>query len=184
VRSFADITLTFDLEAAADATELEARVGPLIEAYEQELANQFVDGETLDRMHVVSLRRQFPNDFDELASGVGTFELTAPHFSTLESDGENARVRTVVAQARDGDGAGVAGIALEIAKPGTDFVLARTTVAGGFSEDLTAGRPPIVPPEGRPLGPGTWQLSLTQGQFEALEDLVLFFVCDFADQGQ
>jgi hypothetical protein len=180
VRNMPDITLTFDLEAATDATELETRVEPLIAAYEQELADEFVDGETLDRMRVISLRRQFPNDFAELATGAATFELSAEHFSSPDFDGEAARVRTVVAQALDSDGAGIEGVGLQIAKPGTDFALGRTTVSGGFSEDLSAGRPPIQPPESRPAGVGTWEVRLTeQGQFDALEDLVLFFVCDF-----
>jgi hypothetical protein len=180
VRNMPDITLTFDLEASTDASDLEARVEPLIAAYEQELADEFVDGETLDRMHVISLRRQFPSDFEELATGAATFELSAGDFSGPDFDGEEARVRTVVAQALDSDGAGIEGVGLQIAKPGTDLALARTTVSGGFSEDLSAGRPPIQPPESRPAGVGTWEARLTeQGQFDALEDLVLFFVCDF-----
>jgi hypothetical protein len=180
VRNISDITLTFDLEAATDAVELEERVEPLIAAYEQELADDFVDGETLDRMQVFSLRKQFRDAFEDLETGTATYELGPQHFADQDFDGEDAKVRTVVAQALDPDGLGVEGVRLEIARQGTDFLLARTTGAGGFSEDLSQGRPPVQPPESRPPGVGTWQVRLPEpAQFDALDDLVLFFICDF-----
>jgi hypothetical protein len=180
VRNLSDITLIFDLEAATDAVALEERVEPLIAAYEQELADEFVEGETLDRLSVISLRKQFRDAFEAMGTGTGMFELGPQHFDDEDFDGANARVRTVVAQALGADRVGVAGVGLEIAKPGTGFLLARTTGEGGFSEDLGQGRPPVQPPENRPPGVGTWQVRLPDPtQFDALGDLVLFFVCDF-----
>jgi hypothetical protein len=180
VRNIADVTLTFDLEGMADVSALENRITPLIAAYEQELADEFVDGETLDRMKVFSLRRQFRDTFEALETGTGTLELRAEHFDNSDFDGEDARVRTVVAQALDPDGVGVAGVQLRISKPGTNFLLSRSTGADGFSEDFSQGRPPIQPPENRPAGVGSWRVRLPQRtQFNALDDLVLFFICDF-----
>jgi hypothetical protein len=180
VRNISDITLTFDLEAATDAVALEAKVEPLIAAYEQELANKFVDGQTLDRMKVFSLRRQFRDAFDALATGTATFALGPQHFDDLDFDGQTTKVRTVIVQAVDRDGAGVTGVQLEIAKPGTSFLVARKTSAGGFSEDFSQGYPPIQPPAKRPAGPGMWRVRLPQPtQSTSLNDLVLFFICDF-----
>lgn len=184
VRNLFDITLTFDLEAATDANELEAKVVPLIASYEQELADRFIDGETLDRITLLSMRRQFRDAFEDLESGVGTFTLNAQQFDDEDFDGEDARVRTVVAQALDASGAGVAGVQLEISKPGTPLLIARTTVADGLSEDFGQGRPPIQPPESRPPGAGAWQVRLPDlSQFGALNDLVLFFLCDLRPAG-
>jgi len=180
VRNLSDVTLTFDLEAATDAVELEARVEPLIAAYEQELAEDFVDGETLDRIKVFSLRRQFRDTFDDLESGTATLPLTARHFDDIDFDGTDAKVRTVVAQAVDTEGKGVEGVDLELTKPGSAFQLARRTGPGGFSEDFSQGRPPIQPPGSRPPGAGAWQVRLTDpAQFPTINDLVLFFICDF-----
>jgi hypothetical protein len=180
LRNLADVTLTFDLEAATDAVALEAKVEPLIASYEQELADQFIDGQTLDRMKVFSLRRQFRDAFDALKTGTGTFQLTPQHFDEQDFDGTNAKVRTVIAQALDPNGVGVAGIKLEITKPGTNFRVARQTGADGLSVDFSQGHPPIEPPENRPAGPGTWQVRLPDPtQNTTLGDLVLFFVCDF-----
>jgi hypothetical protein len=180
VRNIADITLTFDLEAAADVVGLEAKVEQLIGSYEQELADQVVDGETLDRMKVFSLRRQFRDAFDALRTGTGTFQLTPQHLDDQDFDGTNAKIRTVIAQALDPNGVGVAGVKLEIAKPGTNFLIARQTSADGLSVDFSQGRPPIEPPANRPAGPGTWQVRLPDPtQFNTLGDLVLFFVSDF-----
>ena len=94
VRNLFDITLTFDLEAATDTNDLEAKVVPLIAAYKQELAHQFVDGETPDRITIVSMRRQLPTAFEALAAGVATLTLSADLFDDEDFDGEDARVRT------------------------------------------------------------------------------------------
>jgi hypothetical protein len=184
VRNLFDITLTFDLEAATDANDLEAKVVPLIASYEQELADRFVDGETLDRISVVSMRRQFRTAFEALASGVTTVTLSADLFDDEDFDGEDARVRTVIAQAVDADGAGVAGVALEISKLATSFLVSRTTGADGLSEDFGQGRPPIQPPGSRPPGAGPWQVRLPDpSRFGDLNDLVLFFLCDLRPTG-
>jgi hypothetical protein len=184
VRNLFDITLTFDLEAATDTNDLEARVVPLIAAYEQELADGFLDGETLDRITVLSMRRQFRSAFEDLESGVGTFTLSAELFDDEDFDGEDARVRTVIAQALDAAGAGVTGVALEISKPVTSFLVTRTTGADGLSEDFGQGRPPIQPPGSRPPGAGAWQVRLPDpSQFGVLNDLVLFFLCDLRPTG-
>jgi hypothetical protein len=184
VRNLTDVTLIFDLEAATDANELEAKVVPLIASYEQELADGFVDGETLDRITVISMRRQFRDAFEDLESGAAALPLSARLFDDEDFDGEDARVRTVVAQALDDDGAGIAGIQLEISKPGTPLLVARTTVADGLSEDFSQGRPPVLLPDSRPLGEGVWQVRLPDPpQFGALNDIVLFFICDLRPAG-
>jgi hypothetical protein len=179
VANFSDITLIFDLEAATDTVALEAKVEPLIAAYEQELADAVAGGETLDRIKVFSLRRQFRDTFDALETGTGTVTLAVQDFNDQDFDGQGAKVRTVIAQALDANGEAVDGVQLEITKPGTSFVVARTTGADGLSEDFGQGQPPIQPPGNRPQGAGTWQVVLPQSaQFSRLGDLVLFFVCD------
>ena len=158
------------------------RVEPLVAAYEQELADQFVDGETLDRMTVLSLRRQFRDAFEALEDGTGTFELRREHFDDAGlRRGGRARVRTVIAQALDADGAGRRrGSTGDHQGRAPASCWTGPPAPDGFSEDLSQGRPPIQPPENRPPGPGTWQVRLPDPtQCAALDDLVLFFVCDF-----
>jgi hypothetical protein len=169
--SVTEIVLHVHVDAfETDPNELSEKVRELIARFEAEA------GETVDRVLPVSLRGQFPDAFDALASGTGSIELSDTEFpfGTV-----NPELKAVVALALDEDGRGVEGVGVEIAKPDASFTLARTTGANGFSEDVTA---PIefLDIEDRFTVIGQWTVSLTDpGQAALLDDLQLFFIYQF-----
>ncbi len=173
LRNVTDVVLHFLVSVPQSPEPLEEHIRNLIDSYEVELAK----GGALDRMLTVPLRRRFPDTFDELEVGPGSFTLREQDFP---DDITDLRVKAIVAQAVDGDGKGVSGIGLEISKPGTPVSLTRTTGADGFSEDLDAEIPPI-PEADRPDIEGDWQVRLLDpGHFSSLDDLLLFFVYTFS----
>jgi hypothetical protein len=170
LRNVTDVRLMFVVSVPQASSALDDRVVGLIDAYEQELAN----GRALDRILAVSLRQRFPDAFDALATGEASFALAAEDFPAAAE----LRLSAVVAQAVDADGAGLAGVELEIAHDPAP-TLVRTTGADGFTEDLSADLPEL-PEADRTAPTGGWRLRLADpGRFADLGDLTLFVVHTF-----
>jgi hypothetical protein len=167
LRNVADVRLMFVVSVPQASEALDDHVVALIGAYEQELA----DGRALDGILAVSLRQRFPDAFDALATDGATFPLGDEDFPAADG----LRIKSVVAQAVDADGAGLAGVGLEIAHDPAP-TLVRTTGPEGFTEDLGADLPELPEPD-RTAPTGTWRLRLADpSRFADIGDLTLFVV--------
>jgi hypothetical protein len=170
LRNVTDVRLMFVVSVPQASEALDDHVIGLIDAYEQELA----DGRALDAILAISLRQRFPDAFDALATGEAAFALGVEDFPAADE----LRIKAVVAQAVDADGAGLAGVGLEIAHDPAP-TLVRTTGPGGFTEDLGADLPEL-PEADRAAPTGTWRLRLADpSRFADIGDLTLFVVYTF-----
>jgi hypothetical protein len=177
LRGVVDVRLNFVVSLPESDAVLDSHVLGLIDAYEADLA----DDQALDGILAVSLRQRFPDAFNALETGAASVPLGDVDFP---DDVVDLRVKAVVAQAVDPDGAGVAGIDLQISRVEGGVELVRITGPEGFTEDLTAGVPELPGPD-RPAPTGTWRLQLQdQSQFALLGDLTLFVVYTFGRSGR
>jgi hypothetical protein len=153
---------------------LSIRVRGLIAAYEQEL----LQGDALDLISPFSLRQRFPDTLDRLAGGEGQLAMVRDDFPAGIG---GLKLKTIVVQALDANRKGLEGVALEISKPGTAFLIQRSTRADGFSEDLTA-QIPVLPPDQRVDLEGTYALHLPNpAQLGAVKDVLVFFNYQFRE---
>lgn len=167
-----DVHVIFTIDFPESDRDIQAKVEQLIRDYEAE------QPDVLDKTAAFSLREQFPDAFDRLATGAGSFELTESDFPTDLTD---LKVKTVVGQLIDDEGNGVEGIALEMGRVDGTFELSRTTLTGGFTEALDE-EIPVTPIEQRVSILGDWQVRLADpGQFDRIEDLRLFLVYQFTE---
>jgi len=169
-----DVLLTFHTYIPESDDRLEAKVTTLLKAYEQKLAK----GDALDRVAVILLGEQFPDILEQVQS-TGTASFQVQEKLQVPSELTDVKVKTIIAQTVDRDKKGKAGIALEIAKPGTAFSIARTTRQDGYSEDLSSP-PPVFAPADRVPMIGTWQIRLTNpAQGNSFDNVLLFFLYEF-----
>jgi hypothetical protein len=173
LRRVNDVLVIFTIEHNEGDKQLELKVEELIRAYEAEQP----DG--IDNTAFFPLRQQFPDAFFALESGQTTFELRESDFPT---DIVATKVKTIVGQAIDVQGEGVEGVALEFAQANGDYVVSRTTVAGGFTE-VVDEEIPVTPRDQRVPIVGPWVVRLADpSQFARLDDLRLFFVYEFVSR--
>lgn len=171
LRGVFDVRLNFSVSLPQADAALDRHVTGLIAAHEAELAQN----QALDSVLAISLRRRFPDAFDALAGGAGTFVLRD---DDLPDEPVRPRLKAVVGQALDAEGVGVAGIELEFTHA-ADLTVRRTTGPDGLTEDLSAGLPELdeadrVPPT------GTWRIRLIDpAAFDRLDDLMVFLVYSF-----
>jgi hypothetical protein len=152
---------------------LSERVKGLLAAYEQQLAQD----DALDLISPLSLRQRFPDAFATLAGAGAQFSLVRNDFPAGIA---NLRLKSVVMQALDAQKKGIAGLSLELTRPGTALRVERTTHAGGFSEDLGAAIPNL--PDDQRLDPvGGYALRLVTPGPVAVAELLLFFVYAFEE---
>jgi hypothetical protein len=172
LRLISDVLLTFVISFPESSAEVQQRVEDLIKTYEAELAA----GDALDKTAAFSLRQQFPDSFDQLATGQASFPLQDSDFPPDITD---LKVKAIVGQAVDADGKGVEGIAIDFHKQDTSFLQSKTTSAGGFTEEVSTPIP-FIASEFRVPIQGAWTIHLPDpGQFGLLNDLRLFLVYEF-----
>jgi hypothetical protein len=153
---------------------LSRRVTGLIAAYEREL----VGDDALDGITSFALRQRFPDALTKMGSGEGRLTLTRADFP---AGIDNLRIKTVVVQLLDANRKGVAGVALEIARPGTALQLARTTGPDGFTEDL-AKDIPLQPRADRVDVEGPYHLRVVDpAAFAAVKDAIVFVLYAFTE---
>ncbi len=125
-----------------------------------------------------SLRQRFPDAFSQLSGGAVSFTLKRNDFPTGIT---GLKLKTIVVQALDASKHGVAGVGLELTRPGTAFQLARTTRADGFSEDLSV-QIPTLPPDQRVDPDGAYTIRLADPtRAAAINDMLVFFIYEFRE---
>jgi hypothetical protein len=175
LRFITDVLLKLTTVIPESDEPLSIRVKSLIEAYEQELTG----GDALDLISPFSLRQRFPDDFADLSSnGTAEFNFVRNDFP---AGIDELKLKSLVVQALDSQKRGIEGLSLEVTKPGTPVMVARTTLADGFSEDLSADIP-VLPDDQRAEVAGTYTLRLVNaGATSRPAELLLFFVYTFEE---
>jgi hypothetical protein len=176
LRQITDVLLRVTYVIPESDGALARRVKGLIATYEQQ---DLSPADRLDLITPFSLSKQFGDVFFQLAEGQAHLLLRREDFPS--GDIADLKLKTVVVQALDQQKHGVAGLALEIARPGTTLNLARTTRTDGFSEDVTAPIP-FLPRDERFPVEGAYTLRLPDpGQASRLDDLLLFIIYEYRE---
>jgi hypothetical protein len=171
LRLITDVLVSFGIHFPEPSDRLETLIERLVAEHEA--------GEDLDKVALVSLRGQFPDAFDALASGPATFVLEDTDFPPGITD---LRVKAIVGQVVDDEGRGVAGITVRFngVGAGAGYDETRTTGELGFTEVMEEPIPVVQPPEARVPAAATWEVHLVDpGQFDQIGDLRIFVVHSF-----
>jgi len=178
LRGISSIDLLIEVSFPESKSDLARRVEGLLAKFETEIYGDEVSEEEealLDRVTPFSLRNDFPNVFQQLPGGQVLFPMDRQDFPTGIID---LKLKTIVAQALDKEKNPVEGFAIELSRPGTQFLRVRTTGPDGFSEDLADVF--VLPKEQRFPIEGEYQIRLTDpAQLGLIDDILLFFMFSF-----
>lgn len=181
LRNIVDVRLRITYVIPESDGALSDKVKGLVASYEQELLEDDtlqLQGDALDLISPFSLQGKFPDVLAQLASGEAELTLERSDFPAGITD---LKLKTVIAQALDGEARGVEGIDLALMRPGTALDLRRVTSSDGFTEKL-GEEIPLLPSEERFPVEGAYTLRVAEpAQAELLADLLLFFVYEFRE---